>query len=119
MEHVTIRACVSTDRTRVWYVSLYRPIKRGKVSVRTYVRNGGRGQLSSRCRHDQSDVIMRTGAASATGARRHNENDVTMTKAGLRRYGDWQHVATGCSSDIIHRQGANTLAVLTSSYRVK
>ena len=28
-------------------------------------------------------VIMRTGAASAVGARRHNENDVTMTIAGL------------------------------------
>ena len=41
--------------------SLY--IKHGKVSVRSYVRNGGRGQLSSE--------------------RRHNENDVTMTIAGL------------------------------------
>ena len=26
-----------------------------------------------------NDVIMRTGAASAVGARRHNENDLTMT----------------------------------------
>jgi len=33
---------------------------------------------------------MRTGAA-----RRHNENDVTVTVAGLWRYGDWRHVATG------------------------
>jgi len=40
---------------------------------------------------------MRTGAASAVGARSHNENDVTMTTAGLWRYGDWQHVATGCT----------------------
>jgi len=42
---------------------------------------------------------MRTGAASAAiavRARRHNENDITMTIAGLWRYGDWHHVATGC-----------------------
>jgi len=37
---------------------------------------------------------MRTGAASAVGARRHNENDITMIIAG-RRYGDWRHVAEG------------------------
>jgi len=44
---------------------------------------------------------MRTGAASAAravGARRHNENNVTMTIGGLWRYGDWRHVATGCTS---------------------
>jgi len=41
---------------------------------------------------------MRTGTASAVGARRHNENDVTMTIAGLWRYGDWRHVATGCTA---------------------
>ena len=41
---------------------------------------------------------MRTGAASAVGARRHDENDVTMTIAGLWRYGDWRHVATGCTA---------------------
>jgi len=45
-----------------------------------------------------NDVIMTTGAASAVGARRHNENDVTMTVAGLWRYGDWRHVATGCTA---------------------
>jgi len=45
-----------------------------------------------------SDVIMRTGAASAVGERRHHENDVTMTIAGLWRYGDWRHVATGCTA---------------------
>jgi len=39
---------------------------------------------------------MRTGAASA--ARCHNENDVTMTIAGIWRYGDWRHVATGCTA---------------------
>jgi len=44
----------------------------------TYVRNAGRGQLSSEGRH--------------------NENDVTMTMAGLCRYGDWRDVAaTGCN----------------------
>jgi len=41
---------------------------------------------------------MRAGAASAEGARRHNENDVTMTIAGLWRYGDWRHVTTGCTA---------------------
>jgi len=41
---------------------------------------------------------MRTGAASAVSARRRNENDVTMTIAGLWRYGDWRHVATGCTA---------------------
>jgi len=44
---------------------------------------------------------MRTGAASAAstaGARRHNENDVTMIIAGLSRYGDWRHLATGCTA---------------------
>jgi len=47
--------------------------------VRLYVRNAGRGQLSSK--------------------RRHYENDVTMIIASLvadgtgRRYGEWQHAA--------------------------
>jgi len=43
--------------------------------VRSYAHNGGRSQLSSEWHH--------------------NENDVTMTIAGLWRYGDWWHVATG------------------------
>jgi len=30
--------------------------------------------------------------------RGHNENDVTMTLAGLWRYGDLRHVATGCNT---------------------
>jgi len=41
---------------------------------------------------------MRTVAASAVGARRHNENDVTMAIAGLWIYGDWRHVVTGCTT---------------------
>jgi len=41
---------------------------------------------------------MRTGAESAVGARRHNKNDVIMIIAGLWRYGDWPHVATGCNA---------------------
>jgi len=44
---------------------------------------------------------MRTGAASAAsavGARSHNDNDVTMTIAGLWKYGDWRHVTTGCTA---------------------
>jgi len=57
-------------------------IKHGKVSVRyvyvTDVRNDGRGQLSSEWRH--------------------NENDVTAAIAGLWRYGDWRHMATGCTA---------------------
>ena len=54
--------------------------------------------------HNENDAITRTGAASAAnavGARRHNENDVTMTIAGLRRYGDWRHVATGCTAQVL------------------
>ena len=38
-------------------------------------------------------MTLRTGAASAVGARSHNENDVTMTIADV--YGD---VATGCTA---------------------
>jgi len=75
------------------------------VFICTYVRNGGCGQLSSEWRHNENDVIMRTGAASAIGIRRHNENDITMTIAGLWRYGDWRHVATGC----------NTLVLMTTT----
>ena len=41
---------------------------------------------------------MKTAAASAVGARRHNENDVTMTMAGLWRYDDRRRVATGCTA---------------------
>jgi len=79
-----------------------------RTYVRSYVRNAGRGQLSSELRHNENDVIMRTGAASAAsavGARRHNENDVTMTIAGLWRYGDWRHVATGCTT-LVERDAA-------------
>ena len=69
-----------------------------------YVRNGGRaGQLSSEWRHNENDAILRTGAASAAsavGARGHNENDVTMIIVG-RRYGEWRHVATGCTTLVI------------------
>jgi len=37
--------------------------------------------------------------------RRHNENDVTMTITGLClwRYGDWRHVATGCTALVFGR----------------
>ena len=41
---------------------------------------------------------MRTGLQAP---RRHNENDVTITIAGLWRYGDWRHVATGCTAIVI------------------
>jgi len=55
---------------------------------------------------------MRTGAASAVGARHHNENGVTMTVAGLWRYGDWRHVATGCTALVI-MVGNNTIIQYT------
>jgi len=76
--------------------------------VRTYVRNAGRGQLNSEWRHNENDVIMRTGTAStasAVDARRHNEHYVTMTIAGLWRYGDWRHVATGCIALVYNGTG--------------
>jgi len=48
-------------------------------------------------------------AASAVGARHHNENDVTMTIAGLWRYGDWRHVATGCTALVWYKDGKKKL----------
>jgi len=52
---------------------------------------------------------MRTGAANAVGAKRHNENDVIMTIAGLWRYGDWRHVATGCTA-LVHYDAWDNVA---------
>jgi len=77
--------------------SLY--IKRGKVSV-TYVHSSVTVGVANSI---VNDVIMRTGAASAVGtsARRQNENDVTVTIAGLWRYDDWRHVATGCTALVL------------------
>ena len=46
-------------------------------------------------RHNENGVIMRTGTASAAravGARRHNENDVTTTIAGV-----WTHLGSNPS----------------------
>jgi len=73
-----------------------------------YVRNGARGQLSRRWRHNENDVIRRTEAASAVGVRRHNGNDVIMTIAGLWRYGDWRHVATGCNALVDNNKQADS-----------
>jgi len=59
---------------------------------------------------------MRTGAAStasAVGARRHNENDGTMTIAGLGRYGDWRHVATGCTDLVDFNNSVNIVLLHT------
>ena len=73
---------LQTDTARL--TSLY--IKRGircpyvRTYV-TYVRNAGRGQLSSEWRH--------------------KENDVIMIIDGLWRYGDWRHVATGCNAVVL------------------
>jgi len=53
---------------------------------------------------------MKTGVASAAiRARRHNEydRDVTMTIAG-RRYGDWRHVATGCTALVNVKHNSTT-----------
>ena len=64
------------------------------------MRTGAASAIGAR-RHNENDVIITTGAAgaaSAVGARHHNDNDVTMTIAGLWRYGDWRHVATGCTA---------------------
>jgi len=60
-------------------VSVRRPI-------RSYVRNAGRGQLSSEWRH--------------------NENDVTVTTAGLL-CGDSRYVATGCIALVFTEKQAN------------
>jgi len=84
-----------------------------KVSVRSYVRNGGRGQLSSEWSHNENDIIMRTGAASSVGARCHNENDITMIIAGLWRYSNWRHVATGCTA-LVTFMPRNTAWVVTT-----
>ena len=55
-----------------------------------YVRNGGRGKRSRQGRHNENGGCERP--------RRHNENDVIIIIAGLWRYGDWRHVATGCNA---------------------
>ena len=78
-------SCVVSASDSVWVL----PRFSASENQSPYVCNGGRDhQFSSEWRHNQNGVIMRTGAASAVGARRHNENDVTMTIAGLWRYGD-------------------------------
>jgi len=63
----------------------------------TYVRNAGRGQLS--------------------GELRHNENDVVMIIAGLWRYGDWRHVATGCNALVIRTYRITTYVDAACCYR--
>jgi len=55
-----------------------------------------------------NDVIMRTEAASAVGVRRHDGNDVIMIIAGLWRYGDWRHVATGCNALVDNNKQADS-----------
>ena len=58
----------------------------------------GAASAAGRRRHNENNVIMGMGAASTIGTRRHNENDVSMTIAGLWRYGDWRHMAMGCTA---------------------
>jgi len=66
------------------------------------MRTGAASAVGAR-RHNKNDVIMGTGdasAASAVGATRHNENDVTMTIAGLPME-IWRlatYLATGCTA---------------------
>ena len=66
-----------------------------RISIRMYGRtdrqNGGLGQLGSEWHRNENGGCMR----------RHNENDVTMTIAGLWRYGNWRHVASGCTTLVI------------------
>jgi len=57
------------------------------------MRTGAASTVGAR-RHNENDVIMKTGAASA--ARRNNENDITMTIASLRRY-----AAMGCTALVL------------------
>jgi len=66
--------------------SLY--IKRGKVSVRPYVR-----------------MSVTVGVASSVA------NDVTITIAGLWRYGDWRHVATGCTA-LVYDNDSTTITMI-------
>ena len=81
-------------------------LTRNKVSVRTFVRPSVTLGVASSV---ANDVIMRTAGLGAgcqrrrrePHERRHNENDVTMTIAGLWRYGDWRHVATGCNAQVV------------------
>ena len=49
----------------------------------------------------------------------HNENDVTMIIAGLWRYGDWRHVATGCNVLVVYKflSGPSARIRNTATYR--
>jgi len=79
---------------KLW--SLY--IKRGKVSVRrptsvtVGVASSVANDVTMRMTHNENGGCERRG--------RHNENDFTMTIAGLLRYGHWRHVATGCTAQV-------------------
>ena len=66
-------------------------------------------------RHNENDIIMRTGAASTTGARSaRRANDVIMTIASLKRYGDWRNMATGCNALVLIATTAAAAAAATS-----
>ena len=83
------------------------------------MRTGAASAVGAR-RHNENDVIRRTGAAnaaSAVGAKRHNENDVAMTIAGLWRYGDWRHVATGCTAVVFIHSNVVLAATLYDGSR--
>jgi len=119
-------------KTYVWFIknkpifiSLY--IKRGKMSVRTYVRTYVHTSVTvGVASWVANDITMRmtsqwewrhneNGACERRERRRretHNENDVTMTIAGIWRYGDWRHVATGCTALITNNSVKNEPIVL-------
>ena len=52
-----------------------------------------RGWLRNRTEHTSVTVGVASSVANDV-----SENDVTMTAAGLWRYGDWRHVAMGCTA---------------------
>jgi len=53
--------------------------------------------MTSQGRHNENGGCEH-GERRGRDKTRHNENDVTMTVAGVWRYRDWQHVATGCTA---------------------
>jgi len=70
------------------------------------MRTGAASAVGARS-HNENNVIMTTGAASAASA--IGENDVTMTIAGLWRYGDWRHVVTGCTALVCRNDWSSLL----------
>ena len=79
--------------------------------VHSYVRNSVCDELSSEWRNDENRGCEHR-------AIRHNENDVTMTIAGLWRHGDWRHMATGCTA-LVHTDIAWLQSKWVAEYKDK